>query len=197
MSARLAASARRELLPGAPYEEVGDGVGLGVPPAGGPLAGVLSPPPSMSESVGVAVGLGEPVPGGVGLVGGVVGVGDVLVGVAVGDDVVGVGVGVGDVALAVGVGDTVGDGIGLAAGEVAAEHDGDGVGDGGADGMRPAAVFGAVGVTERTAPCALVEWTSTLVQSTMRDGGQSGEGAGLADAVALGVVVPGPGAAPL
>jgi hypothetical protein len=157
---------------------VADGVSLGVPPT-------VVPPPSLPvsplESVGVAVGLTEPVPVGV-EVGVAVGVGDVAVAVGVGD--VAVAVGVGDVALADGVEDTVGDGVGD--GEVAPVHVGDGVGDGVAD--------GAVEVTEPVAVAFLV--ASCLVQSTMRDGGQSPEGAGLADAAPLDAVEPRPGDAP-
>jgi hypothetical protein len=152
-------------------EDVADGVSLGVPPT-------VVPPPSLPvsppESVGVAVGLTEPAPVGV-----AVGAGDVAVAVGVGD--VPVAVGVGDVALAVGAADTVGDGVGLADG-VAPAHDGDGVGDGVAE------------VTELVAAAVLE--TSCLVQSTIRDGGQSPEGAGLADAAPLDAVAPRPGDAP-
>jgi hypothetical protein len=180
MSARLAASALPERASRAPYEDVvdedvADGVSLGVPPT-------VVPPPSLPvsppESVGVAVGLTEPVPVGV-VVGVAVGVGDVAVAVGVGD--VPVAVGVGDVALAVGVADTVGDGVGLAV-EVAPAHDGDGVGDGVAEVTEPV----AAGFLE----------PSCLAQSTMRDGGQSPEGAGLADAAPLDVTAPGPVDAP-
>jgi hypothetical protein len=154
---------------------VADGVSLGVPPT-------VVPPPSLPvsplESVGAAVGLTEPVPVGV-VVGVAVGVGDVAVAVGVG--VVPVAVGVGDVALADGVEDTAGDGVGLAV-EVAPAHDGDGVGDGVAE------------VTEPVASAVLE--TSCLAQSTMRDGGQSPEGAGLADAAPLGAVAPRPGDTP-
>jgi hypothetical protein len=96
-----------------------------------------------------------------------------------------VAVGVGDVALAVGVADTVGDGVGLAD---EAAHDGDGVGDGVTVGTRSATVFGAVEVTEPPVPT--VRWSSWLVRSTMRDGGQSAEGAGLADAAPLDSTAP-------
>jgi hypothetical protein len=174
-----------------PYEDVAVGVALGVPLIGVP------PCPLSIESVGVAVGLPVPVP---------VGVGDVVVGVAVGlpepvpvgvGDVV-VGVGVGDVVVGVGVADTVGDGLGLAGGEVApaqdGDGDGDGAGDGGADGVSSSAVFGAAEVAEPAA--SALGWTSWLVQAANRDGGQSAEGAGLADAASLDAIAPRPGAVP-
>lgn len=168
-------------------------MGLGVP-VGGVLPSPPSPlaPVSPLESVGAAVGLSDPVAVGVGVV--VVG-GDVVVGVAVGDEVVGVVVGVGDDVDGVGVGvkDTVGEGVGLAAAGVA-EHDAVGVGDAGGDEARSSAVCEA-GEAAVAAASAFVVENSTLVQYSVRDGGQFAEGAGLADGAPLDVVPPRPGTA--
>jgi hypothetical protein len=193
MSARLAVGAQREHLTALPetYEDVSDGVGLGVPPTGVPPDPLA--PVSPSESVGVAVGLPVPLSVGVGDVSVGDAVGDVSVGVGVGD--VSVGVGVGDVGLTDGVTETLGEGVGLTVTDGVAAHDGDGVGDAGTDGAT-SAVFATAGVTEAAASDAFV-WTSSLDQSTARVGGQLADAAGLAVAPPTGLVgPPRPGGAP-
>ena len=67
-------------------------------------------------------------------------------------------------------------------------------GDGGADGVRSSAVSGGGEVTVLAASAR--GWTSWLVHSASRDGGQSAEEAGLADAASLDAIAPRPGTVP-